>query len=200
MSPKMYDFDDSDDTEFEPLTTVQETKPRPTATAVQADDEDEEPAPKKTPTPVLTEKSMTKSSTPTIDSILPTTMATLVSSSATWDYPYPTTVSKLANSNDNDSDRPKSIKGNDSHNATEELEKVKANLHTYKIHYRNMIIALTLFALLIVSFVAFKVWWFIQKRKKAAAVGAFKTGRRWFKSAQARRDRAPTGPGGVPMI
>ncbi|KAF2215252.1 hypothetical protein CERZMDRAFT_94668 [Cercospora zeae-maydis SCOH1-5] len=200
MSPQMYDFDKSDDVEFEPLTTVQATKPRPTPTAVEAEDDDDERTPKQTSTPVLTEKSMTKSSTPTIDSLIPTTMATLTSSSSDWAYPYPTTVSKLANSAAGDNkDLPTSIKGNDT-NAPEELEKVKASLHTYKIHYRNMIIALTLFALLIVSFVAFKIWWFIQKRKKAAAVGVFKTGRRWYKSAQANKHAAPKGPGGVDMI
>lgn len=116
---------------------------------------------KKTATPVLT--STSHSSTPTIDSLLPTTMVTLTKSSSTaWSYPLPPSAS--------------SAKSNSTSSTSS--TKLQADLKTYKLHYRNMIIALTLFALVFVAFIAFKIWRFVKARKSKN--GTVQRERKWY--------------------
>lgn len=204
---------------YKTLRTVDATtaKPQPSAIRESIDEKEEEPTAsttsstnnKKTATPILTSTILLKSSsTPTIDSLVPTTMATLASSSSssTWNYPYPSsTAARKANN----------INSTTSSNS--DLEKVKAKLHTYKIHYRNMIIALTCFALLLVGFAAFKAWRWKKNRSSAILGGAARGARKWYKSSSSHKNRSEDieisrpqrpatgwsplrGPGGVHMI
>ncbi|KAL9532339.1 hypothetical protein SMMN14_04038 [Sphaerulina musiva] len=204
---------------YKALRTVDATtaKPQPSATRESMEEEEEPTASttsstnnKKTATPILTSTILLKSSsTPTIDSLVPTTMATLASSSSssTWNYPYPsgTAAAKANNINSTTS-------------SNSDLEKVKAKLHTYKMHYRNMIIALTCFALLLVGFAAFKAWRWKKNRSSAILGGAAARGaRKWYKSSSSHKNRSEDieisrpqrpatgwsplrGPGGVHMI
>lgn len=204
---------------YKTLRTVDATtvKPQASATRESMEDEEEEPTAsttsstnnKKTATPILTSTILLKSSsTPTIDSLVPTTMATLASSSSssTWNYPYPSsTAARKANNI------------NSTTTSNSDLEKVKAKLHTYKIHYRNMIIALTCFALLLVGFAAFKAWRWKKNRSSAILGGAARGARKWYKSSSSHKNRSEDieisrpqrpatgwsplrGPGGVHMI
>lgn len=203
---------------YKTLRTVDATtsKPQPSATRESMEEEEEPTASttsstnnKKTATPILTSTILLKSSsTPTIDSLVPTTMATLASSSSssTWNYPYPSsTAARKANNI------------NSTTTSNSDLEKVKAKLHTYKIHYRNMIIALTCFALLLVGFAAFKAWRWKKNRSSAILGGAARGARKWYKSSSSHKNRSEDieisrpqrpatgwspirGPGGVHMI
>lgn len=204
---------------YKTLRTVDATtaKPQPSATRESMEEEEEEPTAsttsstnnKKTATPIFTSTILLKSSsTPTIDSLVPTTMATLASSSSssTWNYPYPSsTAARKANNI------------NSTTTSNSDLEKVKAKLHTYKIHYRNMIIALTCFALLLVGFAAFKAWRWKKNRSSAILGGAARGARKWYKSSSSHKNRSEDieisrpqrpatgwsplrGPGGVHMI
>lgn len=205
---------------YKTLRTVDATtaKPQASATRESMEDEEEEPtAPttsstnnKKTATPILTSTILLKSSsTPTIDSLVPTTMATLASSSSssTWNYPYPSSTAAAKANNINSTTT----------TSNSDLEKVKAKLHTYKIHYRNMIIALTCFALLLVGFAAFKAWRWKKNRSSAILGGAARGARKWYKSSSSHKNRSEDieisrpqrpatgwsplrGPGGVHMI